>query len=331
MSKTAVSATIDLTADGKHIGDLRVAWSDNSVPLGYHPVPIISFKNGEGPVFLMFAGTHGDEFEGPSAVMRLVNDLDLAQIQGQIIIIPGLNFPAVKSSSRVSPLDGVNLNRAFPGDPNGNVSEQIAYYVETELLPRADAAIDLHSGGKASIFAACTLATQTQDDTLYAKNLDLAKSFGLPVIWVLTGFNDPRTLNSVAARAGVPMIATELGGGGGVDPTITNLAEKGLYSILRHIGILSGTSIGETAAKTVEIQSIEHNLFASSEGVFDRAVSAGATVTAGQLAGRFHYNSEPERSSEDIIFQHDGFILAHTNRGFVQRGDMLLLVAQERP
>jgi len=331
MSKTAVSATIDLAADGKHVGDLRVAWSDNSVPLGYHPVPIISLKNGDGPVVLMFAGTHGDEFEGPSAVMRLANDLNLGEINGQVIIVPALNFPALRSSSRVSPLDNVNLNRAFPGDPKGSVSEQIAYFVETELLPKADVAIDLHSGGKASVFAACTLATQTEDETLYAKNLDLARVFGLPLIWVLTGFNDPRSLNSAAARVGVPMIATELGGGGGVDPDITNLTEKGLYSMLRHIGVLAGTPIRDDAAKMIAITSGDHSLFASGEGIFDRVASAGETVTAGQIAGRFHYISEPERGSEDIIFKHDGFILSHTNRGLVHRGDMLLLVAQQLP
>jgi len=187
----------------------------------------------------------------------------------------------------------------------------------------------LHSGGKASVFAACTLATQTDDATLYAKNLDLARTFGLPIIWVLTGLNDPRSLNSAAARVGVPMIATELGGGGGVDPEITNLTEAGLYSMLRHVGVLAGAPARDDDAKLVATTSGEHSLFASGEGIFDRAVSAGATVTAGQLAGRFHYVSEPERRSEDIIFKHDGFILSHTNRGFVQRGDMLLLVAQE--
>ena len=67
MSKSTITSSIDLAALGKHIGDLRVRWSDNSVPLGYHPVPIISIKSGPGPVMLMFGGTHGDEFEGPSA------------------------------------------------------------------------------------------------------------------------------------------------------------------------------------------------------------------------------------------------------------------------
>ncbi|MEM1401107.1 MAG: succinylglutamate desuccinylase/aspartoacylase family protein, partial [Pseudomonadota bacterium] len=111
MTKSTVSVSIDLAADGRHVGDLRVRWSDNSVPLGFHPVPIISLKNGSGPSVLMTGGTHGDEFEGPSALMRLVASLKPDEMTGQVIILPALNAPAVRSASRVSPLDGANLNR----------------------------------------------------------------------------------------------------------------------------------------------------------------------------------------------------------------------------
>lgn len=125
------------------------------------------------------------------------------------------------------------------------------------------------------------------------------------------------------------LIATELGGGGGVDPAITDQTGKGLYSMLRHIGVLTGTATRDDTAKMVTNQSGEHSLFSTGEGIFDRAVSAGASVKAGQLAGRFHCASEPERRSQDVVFQHDGFVLAHTNRGFVQRGDLLMLVVQD--
>ncbi|GGA25162.1 succinylglutamate desuccinylase/aspartoacylase family protein [Neptunicoccus cionae] len=329
MTKTAVTATIDFKAEGRNIGDLRVPWSDNSCPLGFHPVPVISLKNGDGPVVLMCAGTHGDEFEGPAALMRLVADLRLDQLQGQVIILPALNFAALKASARVSPLDNVNLNRAFPGDPRGSITEQIAFYVESELLPLADAAVDLHSGGKASVFATCTLATQTKDRALFEKNLELANVFGLPLIWVLTGLNDPRSLNSAAARCGVPAIATELGGGGGVDPDITNATERGLYSIFCHLGMLNGAPTPALNPKRVASKSLDHSLFATGEGIFDRGVNAGQSVKAGQVAGRFHYICEPERGAETLHFKYDGFVLAHSNRGFVQRGDALVLVVQD--
>ena len=141
MSQSQVTSTIDLAAEGRQVGDLRVRWSDNSCPLGYHPVPIVSLKRGSGPVVLMTGGTHGDEFEGPAALIRLIDDLQIDSLAGQVIIIPALNAPALGASARVSPLDGINLNRAFPGDASGSVTEQIACYVETALLPIADACL----------------------------------------------------------------------------------------------------------------------------------------------------------------------------------------------
>ena len=329
MSLSTIVSSIDLARDGKAIGDLRIKWSDNSIPLGYHLVPIISIKNGSGPTALMISGTHGDEFEGPSALMRLVDQIDIKDINGQIIIIPALNAPAIRESSRVSPLDRGNLNRAFPGNPIGDVTQQIAYHIETELLPIADVVVDLHSGGKASFFSPCTLATRTKDKTLYKKNLTLAKVFGLPLIWVLGDFNDSRSLNSAAARAGIPMIATELGGGGGVDPDITNTTEKGLYNSLKHIGIFPGDPDSFSSNKMVEIVSNNHSVISPGEGIFDRKFSAGDIIKKGQLAGQIHYALEPRRRSENIFFNSNGIILAHTNRGYVKRGDMLSLVVQE--
>ena len=323
-----LTLTFDLDTPGKQVGDLMLRWSDNSNPLGYHPIPVISLKGSDGPTLLITGGNHGDEFEGPAAIMRLANRLNPDEVTGQIILMPALNAPAFSASARVSPLDGANLNRAFPGDANGGPTAMIADYAEQVLLPRATAAIDLHSGGKASFFAPCALATQSADPKLRAKNLALAHAFGLPLIWELGANNDNRSLNSAADRQGIPMIATELGGGGGVDPQITNATETGLLNCLAHLGIL-GKAPPPANARRVEIASPHHTLYAPGTGIFDRAASAGDDVRAGDLAGQFHFVMDPERPSIDCRFPADGFVLAHTCRGHVTRGDLLVLVAQD--
>ncbi|MFK7765368.1 MAG: succinylglutamate desuccinylase/aspartoacylase family protein [Roseobacter sp.] len=71
MSPTRLMPQIDLSAPGKHVGDLVLPWSDNRVPLGFYPIPVVSIKGGAGPRVLITGGTHGDEFEGPAAIMRL--------------------------------------------------------------------------------------------------------------------------------------------------------------------------------------------------------------------------------------------------------------------
>ncbi|MCV6591332.1 MAG: succinylglutamate desuccinylase/aspartoacylase family protein [Silicimonas sp.] len=328
MSRSRLSLTLDLEAPGRQVGDLMLRWSDNSNPLGYHPVPVISLKGAPGPTVLITGGNHGDEFEGPAAMMRLAGALEPAELTGQVILMPALNAPAFTASSRVSPLDGANLNRAFPGDSAGGPTAMIADFVEQELLPRCAGAIDLHSGGRASFFAPCALASQSADPALRAANLDLARAFGLPLIWELGAFNDSRSLNGAAERAGVPMIATELGGGGGVDPEITDATERGLRAALAHLGLLDG-AVDPVPARRVEITSPTQSVYAPGSGVFDRAIRAGQEVQAGDLAGWFHFVMEPERPSIPCHFPADGFVLAHTCRGHVTRGEMLAIVAQD--
>lgn len=323
-----VTLNVDLDAPGKQVGDAMLRWSDNSNPLGYHPIPVISLKGGAGPTVLITGGTHGDEFEGPAAMMRLAQKLDPKDLTGQVILLPALNAPSFTATARVSPLDGANLNRAFPGDPNGGPTAMIADFVEQVLLPRCAAAIDLHSGGKASFFAPCALATQSADPRLHAANLALAQAFGLPLIWELGAQNDNRSLNAAGERANIATIATELGGGGGVDPDITNAAEAGLLRCLGHLGVL-GKTPAFANARRVEISSHHHSIYAPGTGVFDRAARAGCDVAQGDLAGHFHFVMEPERASIALMFPQSGLVLAHTNRGYVQRGELLALVAQD--
>lgn len=324
-----IAVTTDLDSPGLHFGDAMLRWSDNGNPLGYHPVPVISLKGGDGPVLLLVGGTHGDEFEGPAAILRLIHTLNHEDLRGQIIAIPALNAPALAASSRTSPLDGANLNRAFPGDADGGPTAMLAHFLETAILPRCDAAIDLHSGGKASVFQPCALPTHSADPGLAARNLDLARCFGLPLIWRLGSNNDNRSLNSAAERAGVPMIATELGGGGAVDPAITDAAEAGIRNVLHLMGILPCSAAEVSPQRLVEIANPLDSLYATATGIYDRALAAGQDVAAGEFAGWFHHVTEPERPPQRLVLPAGGMILAHTNRGLVTRGEMLVLVVRD--
>lgn len=321
--------TIDLDLPGRQVGDIVLKWSDNATPLGYYPVPVISLGGGDGPVALVLGGVHGDEFEGPAAIMRLAEALDPDALRGQVILIPALNAPALGASARVSPLDGQNLNRAFPGDPDGGPTAMLAHFVETHLIARADAVIDLHSGGRASVFAPCALFTQTADVALTKANFDLATAFGLPLIWALGHHNDNRSVNAACAQAGVPMIAAELGGGGNVDPAICSQAEDGVRRCLERLGVLQGSPEKPGTGRVVEIAAPGHSLYAPAAGLFDRCCAAGQDVKAGDRAGRLHFPLEPSRPAIDLEFTDDGLVLAHGNRGMVQRGDLLALVARD--
>ncbi len=326
-ARSRIRADIDLSGDGRRVGNLLVTHSDNRRPLAPYPVPLVVLARGSGPTVLLIGGVHGDEFEGPAALMRLIQTLTLDEISGRIIFLPALNATAVEASSRVSPLDGANMNRAFPGNADGGPTAMLAHYVEEVLLPQCDAAIDLHAGGKASVFAPSALATRVDDDALYAKNMALARVFGAPVIWQLGGYNDDRSVNAAAARKGIPMIAAELGGGGGCTPQDADLAEQGVRRCLAFLGVTDDAADQPPPSRVVSISSAEQNLYAPATGIFDRRFKAGDDVAAGQSAGWLHFIGEPERASVELHFAGVGMVLAHGNRGFVERGDMLALIA----
>lgn len=339
LKRSRIACSIPLDSDGLHQGDLLLRYSDNTQPLGYYPIPICVMANGKGPTAMLIGGVHGDEFEGPTALMRLIHHLKPEEIRGRLILLPTLNKPAIDASTRISPLDQVNMNRAFPGDENGGPTHMLAHFIEQVLMPQCDIVIDLHSGGKASIFTSCTLVSRTADQQLFKDSLDLAAAFGLPLIWLLGEFNDDRSLNSAALRNKIPMIATELGGGGGNDPVQIDIAEKGIRRCLSSVGILEnrdsdGNRLDDWSTMTansrnVEIRSQSQNLYAPVCGLFDRQFNAGDEVIKGQFGGFVYPSDQPWAEPTELRFPEAGLVLAHGNRGKVIRGDMLAMVAND--
>jgi predicted deacylase len=142
-----IRTDIDFTKDGKHQSYLRVPVSTNISAYGTVPIPITVVKRGKGPTVLITGGVHGDEYEGPIALSKLARRLTPTMAKGRVVLVPALNLPAVLAGTRLSPMDGLNLNRVFPGEPNGSITSMIAHYVSTVLIPMADILVDLHSGG----------------------------------------------------------------------------------------------------------------------------------------------------------------------------------------
>src|SRR3954471_18085660 len=139
-----ITTDIDFERDGLQRGTLRLPYSHNRSAYGHIPIPLMVAKRGTGPTVLLTGANHGDEYEGPLALMALMRELPLDHLSGRIIIVPALNVPAYRAGTRVSPIDQVNLNRVFPGDRNGTTTMMLAHYIETVLMRLANYAIDFH-------------------------------------------------------------------------------------------------------------------------------------------------------------------------------------------
>ena len=138
-------------------------------------------KNGAGPTILFVGANHGDEFEGPVALSKLARELTPEVLTGQVIIVPILSLPAYQAGKRLSPVDGLNLNRTFPGRREGSVTQILAHYVSEVLVPLADVVVDLHSGGNTMGFMPSILASYVADEAVLARTLAAVRAFGAPV------------------------------------------------------------------------------------------------------------------------------------------------------
>jgi hypothetical protein len=186
MTSTLNTCEVDFDAEGKQVGYLRVPHSTHRSAYGWIPAPITIIRHGEGPTLVISAGVHGDEYEGQIAVANLARELDVADVRGRLILLPMVNFPAAEAGCRVSPLDDGNLNRLYPGDPKGTPSEMIAHYHEEVILPLADYAVDLHSGGTSLIYPPTVLRGPAHSPEEEAGLASLTEAFDLPYAWVFT-------------------------------------------------------------------------------------------------------------------------------------------------
>ena len=326
---TRITSNVDFTSPGKRSGDLRLKHSDNETALGYIPIPVGVIAGSPGPTVLLTGGVHGDEFEGPLALVKLYRELPEDLLNGRVVILPALNAPAVRASTRVSPIDQVNLNRAFPGDKDGTATEMIANFIEDAMMPVCDAVIDMHSGGKAASFVPCAMALPSENQELSEANRKLAEAFLTPLIWVMSATNDTRSVNYAADRNQKSVIAVELGGGGQVTPETLAIGERGVRNCLRHLGVLEGeVEKPKTSQIPIEISDSEHFHYAPGPGLFEPKFEPGDKVQMGDIAGVLYPFDNLEASPTIVKFAKDGIAFVRCHRGNVNQGELLATVGK---
>ena len=331
-----VTTTVDLDAEGVHKGYLDVPVSLNDSAWSNLRVPIFSFKNGDGPGLLLLGGSHGDEFEGPVALSKLVHDhLEAADVAGRVIILPALNTPAVLQGTRLSPIDGGNMNRAFPGDPRGTATSRIAAFVTRELIPRVDVVLDLHSGGRSLMFVPSTIVPVQKTPEATERILALAAAFDAPLTIVLREPEVAAMIDAEVEAQGKLMLATELGGLGTLTPETTAIALNGVLGVMSSMGIAG--SRGRTGPRVVRpkpvrmvrVEGHSHYVYADENGVFEPFADLGDRVAAGATIGRLHRVDRVEYPPSEVPAGVDGILVCKNGQGLVKRGDVLAVIGRE--
>lgn len=274
---------------------------------------IIERAKKPGPTILFTAGIHGDEINGVDIVRQIISKKINKPKKGTIICMPILNVFGFLNSSRSFP-DGRDLNRVFPGSPNGSLASRVANRLMTEIIPDVDLIIDFHTGG-ASRFNAAQIRIIKDDPQLET----LASVFGAP--FTLYSSNIGKSFRNACHQLGKPILLFEGGKSFFVDDAISKIGVKGVKRILNHYDMLNVNKKTRPPKEATVFVDESKWIRAKHSGMFKSKVSMHTKVyvndVLGQITdpyGKVHYN---------VKSTIEGYIINVNEASLVYQGDAL--------
>jgi hypothetical protein len=264
-----------------------------------------------GPCLLVTAGVHASEYCSIEAALRLMKRPS-AGLAGTILVLPILNMSGFRRRSiYVMPEDGRNLNRMFPGKPDGSISERLAHWLVTKVYPQAEAYLDLHGGDLSEALHPFSLFPSGSE-----ASKALAVAFGLPV--AVSAGGEGYTINA-AGRLGVPSIIAEVSGNGIWDEAGVDQMMAGIDRVLHHLGMTAaGRPLAEAPTRIVTMWVPA----ATVDGLWYPQKQLGEAVAAGDVLGEIR--DIFGTVLETVTATDDGFLLYKLSSLAVNRGEALL-------
>ncbi|GGA91206.1 succinylglutamate desuccinylase/aspartoacylase family protein [Ornithinibacillus halotolerans] len=273
------------------------------------PVLIATGKE-DGPVVWVQGCIHGDEFGGAASIIRFFQELNVDSLKGTFIGVPVVNLPSYKDRSRISPLDGANLNRVFPGDPNGTYSLRLADKIQELIINHADYLFDLHSGGIALYCPFFTIC-KGGDSEAAKKSRWLSERMGTKIVWVTDSTNSVNgTVTDYVMNAGIPTVTVEVGGGV-VTEEHEELFKTSIKNGMKALEMLDGDPV---EFDEYEVYTKGDFIFSPAGGLFVPACEAGSKLNKGDLIGTI-INLHGE-VLEEIRCKEDNSFLAATGHRY---------------
>jgi predicted deacylase len=239
----------------------------------------------DGATLVVIGGVHGTEYAAQDAVARFWEELEPSQLRGRVVVVLAADPTAVIGhSAYVSPSDGKNLNRVWPGDPTGTLTDRIAHLITTEYIQDAAAVIDVHGGEWDEDIDCFIITHRIGDEELDQRTVELAMALGFTYVEV-TDADGPvlgaGTGSGEAVRGGRPGITLEAGGAGERRPEYIEAHVNALWNALRHLDIIDGDPVLYDGAPVL----LDHGVLmkTTTEGLYVPKVRVGQWVEAGDL------------------------------------------------
>ncbi|MBR0565561.1 N(2)-acetyl-L-2,4-diaminobutanoate deacetylase DoeB [Azoarcus sp. L1K30] len=327
MKPSPISASVDFERDGVQHGFLKLPYSRDDAAWGAVMIPVTVVRNGDGPTALLTGGNHGDEYEGPIALTKLATTLAAGDVRGRVIIVPFMNYPAFRAGTRTSPIDRGNLNRSFPGKPDGTVTEKIADYVQRHLLPLADYVLDIHSGGKTLDFLPFAAIHVLDDKDQQARCEAAMQAFNAPYSMRLLELDSVGMFDTAAESAGKVFVSTELGGGGSATARSVDIADRGVRQFLVHAGICAG-EIEHRDTITLDMPDGDCYVTSLHDGLLEMCRDLGDPVERDEVVARVHDVTRTGQPPVEYRARRGGILAARHFPGLIVRGDTLAVIAE---
>jgi predicted deacylase len=280
-------------------------------------VPIIVERaKKDGPILLLMGGIHGDEVNGVAIVRKLIREKFHKPKRGTIICIPVFNIFGYLNKSREFP-DGRDLNRVFPGSPNGSLASRFAYTFKKEIAPAIDYAIDFHTGGadRANI-------PQIRCVMEHEETMELARAFDAP--FILHSKFIPKSVRETLFKMGKKALLFEGGKSNNLDEDVIDQGVKGAVNVMKYLGMHDG-----------ELSEVKNSILIKSSkwirapfsGMLHQVVENGVFVKKHTILAVI---SDPFGEFEKKVkASHDCYIICANSTPIVNRGDALFNVSVE--
>ena len=277
-----------------------------------------------GRRILLIAGVHGDEYEGVAALHDVAGELDPQTLNGCVVVVPVANPQAFQAGTRRNPVDFGDLNRAFPGDPSGTITQRLAAVLFEEFVLGSDAFLSLHGWSKEAAvipYAEYPLGEGQVVEKSKAAALHLGMEYLHPYVW------PAGVLGDAATRHGIAAVETEVGGMGTITTEGQGITRSIILRFLEFWGVIgSGTAPPKSEGLRQKI--VDHeDIFAGKAGLFRRRAEIGQQVSQGEILGRT-FGLEG-RCLEELLAPGPGVVAILRMNSSVQPGDRLVQVFRE--
>lgn len=334
LSVSAQESTIKviLNSERSTIQDtlFRVKSVDNST--ADIPVTLICGAH-EGPTFTIIAGIHGMEYPTIVSLLEFRKEIDPSTLKGNLIIIPIVNVTSFYSRTPfVNPVDNLNLNRVFPGNPSGTITEAMAHFLVEQIYPITDVLLDMHGGDVSEDLMPFICHYNNQEfkqQTEQASRLSEISGFNTIVSYPYALPADQPAMYAFkqAVRQGITALSIEIGKLGNWENTEVSFTKDAIYRMMAELNMYDNKKV-----KSIHSETIRYNgqayISVPVQGIFHSTVKAGDFVLKNAVLGNITDLFGNKLTT--IVAPESGIVLYKVGTPPVNQGETLFCIGFEK-